>query len=92
MLPGLPGMIRAIISANARVEVKGLDLRSNAMARAIRRGRALFSVSIQDIGEVLFAGAVDDVGRASAFAAHAHVERAIEAKREAALGFIELHR
>ena len=35
---------------------------------------------------------VDDIGRACALAAHAHVERAIEAEREAAPGRVELHR
>ena len=34
---------------------------------------------------------VDDVGGARAVAAHAHVERAVEAEREAALGRVELH-
>ena len=59
-------------------------------ARDPARG-AFLAVSVEDVGEFLLAGAVDDVGGAAAFAAHAHVEGAIEAEREAPLGLVELH-
>ena len=45
----------------------------------------------QDGGEIGLGSAVDDVGRRWAIAIHAHVERAVGAEREAALGLIELH-
>ena len=55
-------------------------------------GVALLAQRGDDGGELALAGARDDVGRARAGAPHAHVERAVEAEREAALGVVELHR
>ena len=52
---------------------------------------ALLAEDENDIGEIAFARAGDHIGRARALAAHAHVERPVEAEREAALGPIELH-
>ena len=44
------------------------------------------------VGEIALGRARDDVGGARALAAHAHVERPVEAEGEAALGLVELHR
>ena len=52
----------------------------------------LLAKRIDRIGQIGFAGARHDVGGGRAAVAHPHVERAIEAKREAARGFVELHR
>ena len=52
----------------------------------------LFAEDVEDVGEVGLGCRRDHVGRRRAGMAHPHVERAIEAKREAALGLVELHR
>ncbi len=52
----------------------------------------LFAEQKNDVGEIALFGVSDDIGRARAVAAHAHVERAVEAEREAALRRVELHR
>ena len=51
----------------------------------------LLAENENDIGEIALARAGDHIGRARAVAAHAHVERSVEAEGEAALGAIELH-
>src|SRR4051794_18880656 len=52
----------------------------------------LFAEEINDVGEIAFRRARDDVGRSRACLPHPHVERTIEAEREAAAGLVELHR
>src|SRR3984957_16263038 len=52
----------------------------------------LFAQNCDDESKVALSRARDDVGRARAVAAHAHVERPIEAKRKAARGIVDLHR
>ena len=52
---------------------------------------ALLAESEDDIGEIALARRVDDIGRARAVAAHAHVERPVEAEGKSALAAIELH-
>ena len=61
------------------------------MARAMRRDARSSPKQIEDIGEILLVGRVDDVGGARAFPAHAHVERSVLPEREASIGFVELH-
>ena len=51
----------------------------------------LLAENENDIGEIALARPGDHIGRARAVAAHAHVERSVEAEGEAALGLIELH-
>ena len=53
---------------------------------------ALLAEQVDDVGEIALGCLRDDVGGARPVAAHAHVERAVEAEREAALGLVELHR
>src|ERR1700733_6543838 len=55
-------------------------------------GMTLFAQDGDDEPEFALTGARDDVGRAWTIAAHAHVERPIEAKRKAARGIVDLHR
>src|SRR5258705_10923417 len=57
-----------------------------------RAGVTFFAERLDDRGKVPIAGAGDDICRARTVAAHAHVERAVEAEREATGGFVELHR
>ena len=52
----------------------------------------LLAEDVDDVGEIGFGGLRDHVRRGRAVVAHPHVERAIEPKREAALGLVELHR
>ena len=52
----------------------------------------LFAEDIDDVGEIGLGGLGDHVRRGRAVMAHPHVERTAEAKREAALGLVELHR
>ena len=47
---------------------------------------------IEDVGELRLRSLVDEIGGARPVALHAHVERAVVAEREAALGLVELHR
>ena len=56
-----------------------------------RPGALLLAVAEEDVGELRLAQLVDQIGRAGAFAAHAHVERSVAAEGEAALGLVELH-
>jgi hypothetical protein len=65
-------------------------VRDNGARNAARL--PLFAVAEQDIGEFGFAQLVDGVGGCRAVAAHAHVERAVEAEREATPGVIDLRR
>src|SRR5215467_6769588 len=51
----------------------------------------LLSESRDDVGEIALACRVDDVGGAGALAAHAHVERSVEAERKTTPRGIELH-
>ena len=61
--------------------------------RAGDRARApLFAVEMENVGEFRLRGVVDEIGGAYALALHAHVERAVVAEGEAALGPVELHR
>ena len=52
----------------------------------------LLAEEIDDVGEIAFRGARDDVGRGRSRLPHAHVERAVETERKAAAGLVELHR
>ena len=52
----------------------------------------LFAEDIDDVGEIGLGGLGDHIGRGRAVLAHPHVERAVETKREAAPGLVELHR
>ncbi len=54
-------------------------------------GMALLAEDADDAGKLLGAGAADDIRRARAGLAHAHVERTVEAEREAALRLVDLH-
>ena len=54
-------------------------------------GALLLAERGDDGGKVAFGERVDEVACGRAFGAHAHVERAVLAEREAALGLIELH-
>ena len=63
------------------------------MARAMRRGEALFAEVAEDADELRFGCAVDHVRGALALRpAHAHVQRAVVHEAEAALGIVELRR
>src|SRR4051812_24472395 len=53
---------------------------------------ALLAEDIDDVGEIRLRCRSDYIGGARPVLAHAHVERSVEAEREAALGLIELHR
>src|SRR6476660_9808377 len=53
-------------------------------------GIALFAKARDHLGQFLFAGGVRKVCGACAIAAHAHVERTLGTKGEAALRFVEL--
>ena len=55
-------------------------------------GMTLFAQCRDDEPELALTGARNNVGRARAVTAHAHVERPIEAKRKAARGIVDLHR
>src|SRR5712691_5330051 len=55
-------------------------------------GMPLFAENVDDIGEIGLRSPRDHIRRGGAIMAHPHVERAAEAKREAALGLVELHR
>ena len=55
-------------------------------------GMTLFAQYRDDEPEFALTGARNDVGRARAVPAHAHVERPVEAKRKAARGIVDLHR
>ena len=46
----------------------------------------------EDVGDCRFVVLAQDVGGAAARRLHAHVERRVEAQREAARGFVDLHR
>ena len=52
----------------------------------------LFAQRRDDESEFALTGARNDVGRARAVTAHAHVERTVVAERKAARGLVELHR
>ena len=67
-------------------------LRAATMARATRARMALLAELEDDVGEIALGRLRHHVGGARAVAAHAHVERAVEPEREAALGLVELHR
>src|SRR5690348_8157931 len=53
---------------------------------------AFLAISEQQVGEVGFVEAVDQVGRALALRRHTHVERSFAHEGEASVGLIELHR
>ena len=52
----------------------------------------LFAENVDDVGEIGLGRLRDHIRRGRAVMAHPHVERAAEAKREAAIGLVELHR
>ena len=89
---GLARTTRPTMSASARVVRIGASLRAATMARATRARMPLLAELEDDVGEIALRGLRHHVGGARAVAAHAHVERAVEPEREAALGLIELHR
>src|SRR6185295_6834222 len=51
----------------------------------------LVAIVVDDVGELALAAPVHDVGGALALLFHAHVEGAVGAEGEAALGPVELH-
>ena len=51
-----------------------------------------FAENVDDVGKIGLGCFRDHVRRGRAVMAHPHVERATEAKREAAFGLVELHR
>ena len=53
---------------------------------------AFLALDVKDIGERRFVGGVDDIGRRQAGFLHPHVERAVGAEREPALGLVDLLR
>src|SRR5579862_9409883 len=53
---------------------------------------ALFAQARNDLDQIFFVGRIGEVGGASTFAAHAHVERTFGTKRKAALRLVELER
>ncbi len=55
-------------------------------------GEFLFAENGDDACQVAGCRGRDHIRRACAFASHPHVERTVEAEREAAFGLIELHR
>ena len=54
-------------------------------------GAALLAEQKDDVGEIALGALRDHVGGGRTGRAHAHVERPVEAEREAALGRVELH-
>ena len=68
-----------------------LGARLHDRARDIAR-EAFLAERLDDEREIALRGGIHQIGRARAVTAHAHVERAVIAEREAALGLIELHR
>ena len=66
--------------------------RACTMARATSRAKRSSPSVAMMCGEIALGGRVHQIGGARPVAAHAHVERAVVAEREAALGLIELHR
>ena len=55
-------------------------------------GLSFLAIVIEDVGDGGFGGAIEEIGRAFAFLAHSHVERAVSRKGKAATGLVELHR
>ncbi len=55
-------------------------------------GEALFAEPADQLGQLVLGKLRDEVGGARPILSHAHVERAVEAKREATLGAVELLR
>ena len=52
----------------------------------------LFTIIVQNIGNLLRAGAVDNIRRRRAVIAHAHIKRPVFLKRKPALSLVNLHR
>ena len=52
----------------------------------------LLAIAIDDVGNILFRGGVEEIGRTHAALAHRHVERAVRLEGKAAFGPVELHR
>ncbi len=83
---------RPTMSASARVvRIGAFGAGADDGARD-RAGMPLLAERSDDGGEVALGGLRHHVGGARPVAAHAHVERAVEAERKAALGLVELHR
>ena len=80
------------MSASARVVSMALPVALPHDRARDRPGMAFFAEGSDDEGEVAFARARDHVGGVRTVATHAHVERPVEAEREAACGLVELHR
>ena len=80
------------MSASARVVVIGASCAPPRWrARCAREWRSSPKM-IDDVGEIALGRAAHDIGRGRPVCAHPHVERTVEAEREAALGLVELHR
>ena len=92
MAPGRACTTRATMSASARVVRIGASARARTMARATARAWRSSPSDRDDGGEIALGRLRHHIGRARPGRAHAHVERAVEAEGEAALGLVELHR
>ena len=69
----------------------GCSSRHDDGARDPPRG-ALLAEIVENVGESLLGRRIDEIGRARACSAHAHIERPVVAEGKAAFGLVELHR
>ena len=79
------------VGKRARARDRRLFPRGDDGARDAARV-ALLAEDIDDVGELGLGSLRDHVGCGRAVTGHPHVERTVEAKREAAPGLVELHR
>ena len=88
-MPGWwPSALRTIVGELAGpLDRPGGDDRPGDAARL-----RLLAIMEEDVGDLGFVGAVDEVGGARPVLAHPHVERPVGLEGEAALGLVELHR
>ena len=87
------GTTEAISSASCAVRVIGCSARRATMRARDPARHALLAVGPQHVGDLALVGARQPLRRAlAAVRIHAHVERAVLAEAEAALGDVELRR
>src|SRR5262249_9816258 len=89
--PGRACTTWATMSASAAVVRMGAPARAHDRARD-RARVALLAERRDDDGKIALGSMRHDISCARRRAAHAHIERTVEAEREAASGFVELHR